>query len=332
MGNGEWRDADKMPTRSTTAQPPPHPIPHSPFPVPHLSSELYPFEPHFLEVTGGRLHFLDEGSGPTVVMLHGNPTWSFYYRDLVKALRTEYRTVVPDHIGCGLSDKPGDDRYEYTLDRRVDDVERLLDHLGLAADLTLVLHDWGGMIGMGYASRHPERIKRLVILNTAAFLLPAGKRLPFSLWLSRDTSLGSVLVRGFNAFSRGAVRYCVTRPLSPAVRAGYLAPYDSWRNRIAVLRFVQDIPLASGDRSFATVHAVQESLDRFRGVPMLICWGGRDFVFDDSFFAEWQRRFPEAEVHRFEEAGHFVLEDAGAEILPLVRDFLRRHPLSTNRP
>jgi haloalkane dehalogenase len=265
-------------------------------------------------------------------MLHGNPTWSFYYRDLVKALRTEYRTVVPDHIGCGLSDKPGDDRYEYTLDRRVDDLERLLDHLGLAADLTLVLHDWGGMIGMAYASRHPERLKRLVILNTAAFLLPAGKRLPFSLWLSRNTSLGALLVQGLNAFSRGAMHYCATRPLSPAVRAGYLAPYDSWRSRIAVLRFVQDIPLGPGDRSFATVHAVQEGLDRFRDVPMLICWGGRDFVFDDCFLAEWHRRFPEAEVHRFAEAGHFVLEDASAAIIPLVRDFLRRRTPSTNRP
>jgi haloalkane dehalogenase len=301
-------------------------------PIPHLPPELYPFEPHFLEIAGSRLHYLDEGSGAPVVMLHGNPTWSFYYRDLVKALRSEYRTVVPDHIGCGLSDKPGDDRYEYTLDRRVDDLRALLDHLGLTADLTLVLHDWGGMIGMAYASRHPERIKRLVVLNTAAFLLPSGRRLPFSLWLSRNTSLGSLLVRGLNAFSRGAVRFCVTRPLPASVRAGYLAPYDSRANRIAVLRFVQDIPLAAGDRAYATVHAVQEGLYRFRGVPMLICWGGRDFVFNDAFLAEWRRRFPDAEVHHFADAGHFVLEDAGAEIIPLVRDFLRRHPLTTNRP
>jgi pimeloyl-ACP methyl ester carboxylesterase len=295
-----------------------------------VSRELYPFGPHFLDLPGGRMHFIDEGQGEALVMLHGNPTWSFYYRDLVKSLRKEYRTIVPDHIGCGLSDKPGDDRYEYTLDRRVADLEALLAYLGLTNDLTLVLHDWGGMIGMAFASRHPERIKRLIVLNTATFLLPDGKRLPWSLWLCRNTPLASLLVRGFNAFSRGAVRYCAVRPLEPAVRNDYLAPYDSWSHRIAVLRFVQDIPLRSGDRAYATVRAVQDGLDRFRNVPMLICWGMRDFVFDAYFLAEWERRFPAAEVHRFPEAGHFVLEDAGSAIIPLVSDFLRQHPLASS--
>jgi haloalkane dehalogenase len=297
-----------------------------------LSDDLYPFEPHFLDVSGARMHYLDEGRGEPVVMLHGNPTWSFYYRDLVKALRSDYRTIVPDHVGCGLSDKPGDDRYEYTLDRRVADLESLLDRLGLTNDLTLVLHDWGGIIGMVFAHRHPERVRRLVVLNTTAFLLPAGKRLPWSLWLCRNTPLGPLLVRGFNAFSRGAVRYCATRRLEPAVRAGYLAPYDSWANRIAVLRFVQDIPLGPGDRAYATARAVEDGLYRLRDMPMLICWGDRDFVFDGAFFAGWQRHFPAAEVHRFPDAGHFVLEDAGAAIVSLVRDFLRRHPLAPRVP
>jgi cis-3-alkyl-4-acyloxetan-2-one decarboxylase len=302
----------------------------SPQSVRTVSDELYPFQPHYLDLPGARMHFVDEGRGEAVVMLHGNPTWSFYYRDLVKALSGSYRTVVPDHIGCGLSDKPGDDCYEYTLDRRVADLEALLDHLGLTSDLTLVLHDWGGMIGMAFASGHPERIKRLIVLNTAAFLLPDGKRLPWSLWLCRSTPAGSLLVRGFNAFSRGAVRYCATRPLEPAVREGYLAPYDSWSHRIAVLRFVQDIPLGPGDRSYATVRAVQDGLDRFRAVPMLICWGEHDFVFDVGFLAEWERRFPAATVHRFPDAGHFVLEDAGAAIIPLVHEFLQQHPVACN--
>jgi cis-3-alkyl-4-acyloxetan-2-one decarboxylase len=302
--------------------------PHSPFPMPHASPGLYPFEKHFIELPGARMHYVDEGRGEPVIMLHGNPTWSFYYRDLIKALREDYRTIVPDHVGCGLSDKPGDDHYEYTLDRRVADLEALLDCLGLSSGLSLVVHDWGGMIGMAFASRHPERIKRLVVLNTAAFLLPAGKSLPRSLWLCRNTPLGALLVRGFNAFSRGAVRFCAMRPLDPAVRASYLAPYDSWSHRIAVLRFVQDIPLRHGDRAYATVRAVQNGLDRFRDLPMLICWGERDFVFDLGFLAEWERRFPGASVHRFPDAGHFVLEDAGAAIIPLVRDFLRHHPLA----
>ncbi len=262
-------------------------------------------------------------------MLHGNPTWSFYYRNLVLSLRDSYRTIVPDHIGCGLSDKPNDSRYEYSLRQRVADLETLLDHLELRDNLTLVLHDWGGMIGMAYAHRHPERIKRLVILNTAAFPLPPGKRLPWSLRLCRSSIFGPLLVRGLNAFNRAAVRYCVSKPLSLEVREGYLAPYDSWQNRIAVLRFVQDIPLAPGDRGFDLVNEVALGLHRFAALPMLICWGERDFVFDRHFLEEWRRRFPAAEVHSFPDAGHYVLEDAGDEILLLIRDFLRRHPLAS---
>jgi cis-3-alkyl-4-acyloxetan-2-one decarboxylase len=285
---------------------------------------LYPFTGLFFERGGLRMHYLDEGSGPPVVMLHGNPTWSFYYRDLVQALRGTNRVIVPDHIGCGLSDKPDDAHYPYTLARRVEDVAALLDHLGITENITLVLHDWGGMIGMTWASRFPERVERLVILNTAAFHLPPGKRLPWSLWLIRKTPLGPLLVRGLNAFSRGAVRYCSVRPLAADVRAAYLAPYDSWQNRIAVLRFVQDIPLRPGDPGFDLVTRVAEGLGRFRGVPMLICWGERDFVFDRDYLAEWRRRFPEAEVHAFPDAGHFVLEDAGIEIATLIRIFISK--------
>ncbi|HEY7152430.1 MAG TPA: alpha/beta fold hydrolase, partial [Gemmataceae bacterium] len=273
---------------------------------------LYPFTGRYLDLGGPRCHYLDEGRGEPLVMLHGNPTWSFYYRNLVLGLRDAYRALVPDHIGCGLSDKPDDSRYEYSLRQRVADLETLLDHLELRDNLTLVLHDWGGMIGMAFAHRHPERVKRLVVLNTAAFPLPAAKRLPTSLRWCRTPLVGPLLVRGCNAFSRGAVRYCVRKPLPPDVRNGYLAPYDSWRNRIAVLRFVQDIPLKPGDRGFDLVNEVAGGLHRFASLPMLICWGERDFVFNRHFLDEWRRRFPAAEVHTFADAGHYVLEDAGA--------------------
>ena len=298
-----------------------------------LSRDLYPFDGKQLEIQGLRLHYLDEGSGEPVVMLHGNPSWSIYYRNLVLALRGSYRTVVPDHIGCGLSEKPGDERYPYSLERRVEDLEALLESLGLTRDVTLVLHDWGGMIGMAWASRHPERVKRLVVLNTAAFGLPASKPLPFTLRLVRDTALGALLVRGANAFARGATRMAVTRrPMPRALREAYCAPYDNWNNRIATLRFVQEIPLAPGDKGFELVTSVAQGLERFRGVPMLICWGEKDFVFDHHFLAEWTRRFPEAELHRFPDSGHYVLEDAGEEIAPLVSSFLERHPLAAETP
>lgn len=289
---------------------------------------LYPFTGHFLDLDGLRYHYLDEGSGDPLVMVHGNPTWSFYYRNLVVALRDRYRTIVPDHIGCGLSDKPGDERYEYTLERRVDDLERLLEHLGVTENITLILHDWGGMIGMAYAARHPERIKRLVILNTGAFHLPPTKRFPAALRICRDSRLGAFLVRGLNAFSGVAsVIGCKRNPLSYKLRRAYRHPYDSWRNRIATLRFVQDIPLVPADRAYPLVTQVQQSLRQFRNLPMMIAWGELDFVFDRHFLNEWQSRFPRAEVHRFTDCGHYILEDAADEVIPLIDRFLAAHPL-----
>ncbi|CAH2031286.1 alpha/beta fold hydrolase [Trichlorobacter ammonificans] len=288
-------------------------------------AEHYPFKSNYLDLDGVNYHYLDEGSGPTVVMLHGNPSWSFYYRNLVLALRGSHRCIVPDHIGCGLSDKPGDDRYDYTLPRRVADLERLLDSLELPQKLTLVVHDWGGMIGMAWAVRHPERIERLVILNTAAFPLPAAKPFPLALRICRDTWLGTLLVRGFNAFSRGAARVgCKRNPLSPELRALYELPYDSWQNRIATLRFVQDIPLQPGDRNYDLICDVSDGIGQFDTLPMLICWGEKDFVFDRHFLAEWQRRFPAAELHRYPDAGHYILEDMQKEIIPIVLNFMNK--------
>jgi haloalkane dehalogenase len=260
-------------------------------------------------------------------MLHGNPTWSFYYRHLVLGLRDRYRCVAPDHIGCGRSDKPPPTRYDYSLPSRVDDLEALLDDLQIHGPTTLVLHDWGGMIGMTYAARHPERVKRLVVLNTAAFHLPAGKRLPWALRLGRNSSIGGWLIRRLNLFCRTVARIGVQRQkLSPAVRAAYLAPYDSWANRIAVLRFVQGIPVAPGDADYELVGKVERSLAQFRSTPALICWGLKDVVFDADFLAQWQQHLPLAEVHRFDDAGHYVLEDAGEEIIDHVRSFLDAHP------
>lgn len=287
----------------------------------------YDFASHFVEIDGLRMHYLDEGQGDIVVMLHGNPNWSYYYRNLVRALRDRYRCLVPDHIGCGLSDKPGDDRYEYSLARRISDLEKWLEHCGATSNLTLVVHDWGGMIGMAVATKFPERFRRLVVLNTGAFHLPATKPVPWQLRLARSP-LGAVLVRGFNAFSRGAVRSCVARrPMPHDVADAYCAPYDSWAHRIAVHRFVQDIPLKPGDRGYELVSEVSSHLDRLKQLPMLIAWGDHDFVFDEHFLVEWIDRFPAAQVHRFGDCGHYILEDASKEVVPLIRGFLDSNPL-----
>lgn len=272
-----------------------------------------------------RLHYVDEGQGEPVVMVHGNPTWHYYFRALITELRTSHRVIAPDHIGCGLSEKPDDGQYGYRLKDRIDDLEALLAHAVPAGRITLVLHDWGGMIGMGWAVRHPERVARLVVLNTCAFRKPAGKRLPWQIGLIRNTPLGPLLARGLNLFSHGLVRWCSVRPLPDEVRRQYLAPYDSWANRRAVLRFIQDIPLGPGDPSYELVCRIEAGLEQFRDRPMLLAWGLCDFVFDGDYLEEWKRRFPRGEVQAFADAGHLVLEDAAERIVPLVRDFVSRH-------
>jgi haloalkane dehalogenase len=290
---------------------------------------LYPFQSRFLDLNGSRCHYLDEGTGDPIVMVHGNPTWSFFFRSLIAALSPEYRTIAPDHIGCGLSEKPDSGRYDYRLRSRIEDFEVFLDRMGLTHGITLVLHDWGGMIGMAYAVKYPERIVRIVLMNTAAFLPPGGKKLPLRLRLARNTGVFStVMILGFNLFAYGAARTASRKGLPGDVRRALTAPYDNWRNRIATLKFVQDIPICEKDPSYPIVEFTGRNLHRLRRHPMLICWGEHDFVFDADYLSEWRRRFPEAEVDTFPDAGHYLLEDAPDEIVRRVKRFLKENPTS----
>jgi haloalkane dehalogenase len=266
-------------------------------------------------------------------MLHGNPSWSYYWRHLVLGLRDRYRCIVPDHIGMGLSDKPDDaagasPRYDYTLQSRIDDLDALLSHLDVGDNITLAVHDWGGMIGFGWALKNAVRIKRLVILNTAAFPLPSAKSLPWQLKLGRDSMLGAGLIRGFNAFAKGAAKQGVVHAMPADVRRAYLAPYDSWRNRIATLHFVQDIPLSPADRAWPLVAEAGRRLHEFADRPAFIGWGLQDFVFDRHFLDGFTQALPNAEVHAFEDAGHYVLEDKRGVLVPAIRRFLDTHPLA----
>jgi haloalkane dehalogenase len=286
---------------------------------------LYPFDSHWLDLRGSHLHYLDEGpsEAPPVLMLHGNPTWSFYYRKMVLTLRDRQRCIVPDHLGCGLSGKPDPSCYDYRLASRIEDIDTLVNHLGLHQPLTLVVHDWGGMIGMAWAVRNPERVARLVILNTAAFPLPAEKRLPPALALARNSTLGAWLVLHLNAFSAIAARVAFKQPVSSEVRKAYTGPYDSPANRIATLRFVQDIPLQESDPGFDILCDTAEHLNRLRHLPCLIAWGEKDFVFDQPFLRKWLEIFPAAEVHRFADCGHYILEDGGQKLLDTIRKFIQ---------
>ncbi|MCB2183166.1 MAG: alpha/beta fold hydrolase [Desulfobulbaceae bacterium] len=279
----------------------------------------YPFTPSSYQLPDGKMSYIDVGKGPVVVMLHGNPSWSFYYRNLANLLKRSYRVIVPDHLGCGLSDKP--QGYPYRLKDHIDNLQSLLDHLQIGR-CSLVVHDWGGAIGMGYAVRNPVAIQSLVILNTAAF---HSTSIPWRIKICRTPFLGPLLIQGLNAFAGAAVHMAVTRKMTKEIARGYLFPYNSWKNRIATLRFVQDIPLTEKDASWRTIDEIDKGLRLFTKTPMLISWGGKDFCFHDAFYKEWQKRFPQAECHYFKNAGHYVLEDAFDSIGPLVENFLAKN-------
>ena len=181
------------------------------------------------------------------------------------------------------------------------------------------MHDWGGPIGLGMAVRHPERIKRLVITNTAAF---RSTHLPWMLGLVRTPGIGDLLVRGLNLFVLGTIYLARVRPLSAAAKAGYLEPYDSWANRIATLRFVQDIPMTAGHPSWPDLEELERGLPRLRDKPVQFVWGERDFIFSPAFLRRFQEWFPEARTLSLPRAGHLLTEDAPAELLGAIREFL----------
>ena len=295
----------------------------------------YPFDPKRFDVRPGiAMSFLDEGprDGEVVVMLHGNPSWSYYWRHLVSALSDKYRCIVPDHVGMGLSDKPDDaedasPRYDYTLQSRIDDVDALLDHLGIDGPVTLAVHDWGGMIGFGWALLDPTRVRRLVITNTASFPLPADKPMPWQIAMGRHSRLGGWLIRRFNLFARGAAWFGTKRPLPAEVKQAYSGVYEGWANAISTLRFMQDIPLGEADRAWPLLAAAQRQLPGYADRPAFIGWGLRDFVFDQHFLAGFTRALPDAEVQAFDDAGHYVLEDKHEVLVPRIRAFLDAHPL-----
>ncbi len=281
-------------------------------------SDEYPFASHWFEVDGHVQHYIDEGNGPVLLMVHGNPTWSFAWRRLVKDLSRDHRVIAIDHLGCGFSEKP-QDRNVYTLNQHIQRLASLVKLLDLQ-QITLFGHDWGGAIGMGCAGRVADRFQRFVLMNTGAF---HSQAIPFRISLCRIPLLGKLGDQGLNLFARAALKMAVEKPLNAAARAGFIAPYDSWKNRIAVHEFVQDIPLDPSHRSYTTLTEVEQSLAKFQNHPMQLIWGMKDWCFTPrQFLSEFRRRFPNAQSLELPNAGHYVFEDAADEVLKQARQFL----------
>jgi haloalkane dehalogenase len=279
----------------------------------------YPFASHWLGLSGQRMHYVDEGRGKPILFVHGNPTWSFAWRRFIAGLSPRYRCVAVDHVGCGLSDKPRE--YNYTLRQHIENLDRLITALDLK-EITLVAHDWGGAIGLGAALRQPGRFSRYVLCNTAAF---RSNRIPFRIAICRWPVFGAIAVRGFNGFSRAALTMAVEHRerMTPVVQAGYLAPYNSWANRVAVHRFVQDIPMHVRHPSHDTLAAVESGLETLKAAKTLLLWGEKDWCFTPWFRDEFRRRWPAAEVESYPDAGHYVFEDAHERMLPRLRAFIQ---------
>lgn len=283
--------------------------------LPSWLRELYPFEPKRFETGSGALSYLDEGQGDeAVLMVHGNPTWSFFYRNVVLALRSRVRCIVPDHLGCGLSDKPQD--YDYTLHNHVANLGRLLDSLNLRK-IHLVVHDWGGPIGLGACLPRHAKLGKVVILNTAAF---ADTVVPWRIRFCRIPVIGEIAVRGFNGFAWPATWMAVTKPLPDSVKRGFLFPYDSWANRIATHRFVRDIPRGVGAPNDQALAQIERALPLLRERDVRIVWGGRDFCFNRHYYDRWRTLLPQAACDYLDDAGHYLLEDAPQSALQKISE------------
>lgn len=283
--------------------------------LPDLLQVLYPFNANHWQSPHGSLHYIDEGEGEPIVFLHGNPSWSFLYRDLVLGLRGRFRCLALDHLGCGLSDKPA--AGPYTLAAHIERACSWIESLQLKR-FRLVVHDWGGAIGFGVADRMADRIISIHVLNTAAFVF---KPVPRRIALCRIPLAGTLAIRGGNLFAIKATELTTVQPLAQAVRDGYLWPYRSWADRVAIDAFVRDIPTSPRHRSWATLQAIESSLSRWRDQPVQILWGMQDWCFHTEVLKRWRELLPSAEVHEFVAAGHYITEDVGPQLIERIADF-----------
>jgi haloalkane dehalogenase len=272
------------------------------------------------------MHYVDEGRGEPVLLLHGNPTWSFLYRNILPAaVGAGFRAVAPDFIGFGRSDKRGPRWTDYTIRGHIADLTALADRLDLR-DVTLVVHDWGGPIGLGWAADHPDRVKRLVILNTWAFKPHAKAKIPPVLAMLREPQ-GEKMVLQQNFFVETLLPGgCVRRDRIKEVMEAYRAPFPTPESRAGVLAFPRRIPMTPEEEAWPVIVKADESLAKFADRPALILWGGKDLVFPVSVAERFAERLPKAKKVVFPEAAHFLQEDVPEEISRELVAFLKANP------
>ena len=280
-----------------------------------IDRKEYPFESRYFAVPAGRLHYVDEGAGSPIVMVHGNPTWSFLYRDLIKRLKSKYRCVAMDHIGFGLSDKP--EEWSYLPEDHAKNLSALIDGLGLS-NITLVLQDWGGPIGLAYAVAHPEKIARVILMNTWAW--PVNRDLHYVAFSGfMGGPLGRMLIRRYNFFAQVLLRQAFgdKSKLSKAAHMHYLRPLEALEDRKGSMIFPKQIIAST-----PWLDQIWSSISALNGKPKLFVWGMKDIAFRDKELKRWEQTFPESRSVRLDTVGHFVQEEAPNELAGTVVPFL----------
>ena len=282
-----------------------------------LIRDSYPFTSRYYQLESNQcLHYIDEGVGPEVLLcVHGNPTWSYYFREVVVTFKEKFRVIVPDHLGCGVSDKPQD--YSYTLANHIENLDLLLGHLKVEK-VHLMVHDWGGAIGFGWALKNIDKLASVVITNTAAFY---HAPIPWRILACKIPFIGRYLVQSANLFALAATKMAVVKKLSAKVRDGLLLPYGTYKERVAIAGFIQDIPLSKLHRSAKLLLDIERNLGRLDSVPKQIIWGAQDFCFNQKILETWRKIYPQAPVQLLPEAGHYLLEDEPEKVLTTMQEF-----------
>jgi haloalkane dehalogenase len=283
----------------------------------------YPFTPHFSGACGFDMHYIDEGEGEPVLMLHGDPTWGYLWRKFIPALSAKRRVIVPDHMGMGKSDAPAEP-YPYRLRRHIGNLESLVLALRLS-DITLVVHDWGGPVGLGFAVRHPELIKRIVLTNTWAFARWPGALFPKLVEMIRSPR-GEQFVLEKNGYVARTITGTVNYPekVTDEVMAAYLAPFPTPESRRALLCWSRDIPVDEGDPSWDDMKRIEDNLPLFGNIPILIVWGMLDPVLPPNVLDMWKRVYPHARAVEIPDASHFLQEDRPDAVLNAIKEFLEK--------
>lgn len=281
-----------------------------------IDKEEFPFNSKHFELPMGRMHYIDEGnSDHSIVMVHGNPAWSFTYRRLIACLSIKYRCIALDHIGFGLSDKP--EKWDFLPESHAENFEKLLNHLDVKS-ITLIVGDWGGPIGLSYAVNHSERVKSIIITNTWMWSVKGVFHYEmFSRFMGGI--IGRILIRKYNFFVKVLMKKMFRTEIAPHVHQHYIEPLIKPEDRKGCWVFPKQIIGSSNWLS-----SLWEKRDTFANKPSMIVWGNKDIAFRDIELNEWKKMLRNVDVHEYDNVGHFVQEELADDMCPLVEEHLEK--------